>query len=408
MSELQTTSKFTSIKEKSDKYILGNYGRFDVAFEYGAGEYLFDSEGKQYLDFMSGIAVTNLGHSEADIIDSLREQADKVFHTSNYFYSKEQADLAEVLIVNSFPGKVFFCNSGTEANEGALKIARRHGVNKGIKDPIILTMKGSFHGRTTGSMSMTGQQKILDGFGDLLPGFDYIEENNNNHLEEMFAKYKGRIVAVLTEPILGEFGVLPLKDDFLLRLRKITAENGTLLIFDEIQTGVGRTGKLFCYQHFPFTPDVMTLAKALGSGFPIGAVIIGEKHTELLKPGMHGSTFGGNHLASKVAYETLRIILSREILPQVEALSEFFFRRLRMLQETFPNLISEVRGRGLHIGVVLTIPSKEIVAECLHRGLILNSTNEKVVRIMPPLNISIERIEEAMTIFESVLSGVKV
>ena len=372
MSELQTTSKFKSIKEKSDQYILGNYGRFEIAFEYGVGEYLFDTEGKKYLDFMSGIAVTNLGHSEADIIDSLREQSDKVFHTSNYFYSKEQADLAEVLIVNSFPGKVFFCNSGTEANEAALKIARRHGVSKGISNPIILTMKGSFHGRTTGSMSMTGQQKIRDGFGDLLPGFDYIEENNLSHLEEMFTKYKGRIAAVITEPILG----------------------------------IGRTGKLFCYQHFPFLPDVMTLAKALGSGFPIGAVIIGEKHTDLLKPGMHGSTFGGNHLASIVAFETLRVLFTRDILSQVEALSEFFFRRLRLIQGNFPTLISEVRGRGLHIGVVLTIPSKEIVAECLQRGLILNSTNEKVVRIMPPLTITIEKIEEAMTIFESVLSGV--
>ncbi len=406
MSELQTTSKFKSIKEKSDQYVLGNYGRYDIAFEYGVGEYLFDTEGKQYLDFMSGIAVTNLGHSEADIIDSLREQADKVFHTSNYFYSKEQADLAEVLIVNSFPGKVFFCNSGTEANEAALKIARRHGVSKGISNPIILTMKGSFHGRTTGSMSMTGQQKVRDGFGDLLPGFDHIEENNLSHLEEMFTKYKGQIAAVITEPILGEYGVLPLSNEFMIRLRKITAENGALLILDEIQTGIGRTGKLFCYQHFPFLPDVMTLAKALGSGFPIGAVVIGEKYTDLLKPGMHGSTFGGNHLASIVAFETLRVFFTRDVLSQVEALSEFFFRRLRLIQENFPNLIREVRGRGLHIGVVLSIPSKEIVAECLQRGLILNSTNEKVVRIMPPLTITIEKIEEAMTIFETVLSGV--
>ncbi|NBU96764.1 MAG: aspartate aminotransferase family protein [Spirochaetia bacterium] len=408
MSEIQLSSKIESIKEKTNKFVLGTYNRFDIAFEYGVGELLFDVNGKQYIDFQSGIAVTNLGHSEADIIDTLREQADKLFHTSNLFYSSEQADLAEVLIGNSFPGKVFFCNSGTEANEAAIKIARRHAVSKSIKDPVILTMKGSFHGRTTGAMSMTGQYKIREGFGDLLPGFDYIEENNVSHLTEMFSKYKGRVSAVITEPVLGEYGVLPLNDEFLIQLRKLTAESGALLVFDEIQTGIGRTGKLFCFQHFPFTPDVVTLAKALGSGFPVGAVIVGEKHTHLLQAGMHGSTFGGNHLACKVAYETLRVILTRDLVSQVPSLSEFFFRRLRLIQSNFPELITEIRGKGLHIGVVLSIPSREIVKECLQNGLILNSTNEKVVRIMPPINISIERIEEAMTIFEGVLSGVKV
>lgn len=408
MSEIQLSSKIESIKEKTNKYVLGTYNRFDIAFEYGVGELLFDVNGKQYIDFQSGISVTNLGHSEADIIDALREQADKLFHTSNLFYSSEQADLAEVLIVNSFPGKVFFCNSGTEANEAAIKIARRHAVSKGIKDPVVLTMKGSFHGRTTGAMSMTGQYKVREGFGDLLPGFDYIEENNITHLIEMFSKYKGRISAVITEPVLGEYGVLPLSDEFLIQLRKLTAENGALLVFDEIQTGIGRTGKLFCFQHFPFTPDVLTLAKALGSGFPIGAVIVGEKHTHLLQSGMHGSTFGGNHLACKIAFETLRVILTRDLISQVPSLSEFFFRRLRLIQNNFPNLITEIRGKGLHIGVVLSIPSREIVKECLQNGLILNSTNEKVVRIMPPINISIERIEEAMTIFETVLAGVNV
>lgn len=406
MKDLKITSKFQNIKDKSDRYVLGNYGRFDIAFEYGVGELLFDVDGKQYIDFQSGIAVTNLGHSEADIIDTLREQADKLFHTSNYFYNAEQANLAEVIINHSFPGKVFFCNSGTEANEAAIKIARRHGVVKGIDRPVILSMKGSFHGRTSGSMSLTGQSKIREGFGEMLGDFDYIEENNIQHAERLIEKYKDRLVAVFTEPILGEYGVLPLTEEFLIFLRRKTAELGALFIFDEIQTGIARTGKLFCFQHFPFYPDIMTLAKGLGSGFPIGAVVVGEKHTTLLQPGMHGSTFGGNHLASAVAYETLRVILTRDYLNLVPGLSEFFFRRLNMLKAQFPDIIEEVRGRGLHIGVVLKIPSKEIVKECLNRGLILNSTNEKVVRILPPINISIERIEEAMKIFESVLFGV--
>jgi len=408
MGDLKLTGKFSEIKEKSDRYVLGNYGRFDIAFEYGVGDYLFDHDGKQYIDFMSGIAVTNLGHSEADIIDTLREQADKLFHTSNYFYNSQQADLAEVLVKHSFPGKVFFCNSGTEANEAALKIARRHATVRGISEPVILTMKGSFHGRTLGSMSMTGQTKIREGFGELLSGFDYIEENNPAHAETLFQKYRGRVAAVITEPILGEYGVLPLTEEFLTLLRKRTAEAGALLVFDEIQTGIGRTGKLFCFQHFPFYPDLVTMAKGLGSGFPIGAVLIGEKYTDLLQPGMHGSTFGGNHLASAVAYETLRVILTRDILSMVPGLSEFFFRRLHMLKARYPELIGEVRGRGLHIGVVLKIPAKDIVKECLNRGLIMNATNEKVVRILPPINTSIERIEEAMNIFESVLSGVRI
>ena len=400
--------KTKDIIEKTNKYILNTYNRYEIAFEYGVGDYLFDVNGKQYIDFMCGIAVNNLGHSEADIIDTLRDQADKLFHTSNLFYSAEQAELAEVLIVNSFPGKVFFCNSGTEANEAALKLCRRNGITKGIQDPVILTMKGSFHGRTTGSMIMTGQSKIREGFGNLMSGFDYIEENNISHLESLFEKYKGRVCGVITEPILGEYGVLPLTEEFLNALRRLTAEAGALLVLDEIQTGIGRTGKLFCYQHFSFTPDAITLAKSLGSGFPIGALIVGEKNTHLLQAGMHGSTFGGNHLGVKVAYETLRVIFTRDLLPIVGGLSEFIFKKLHILKSKFPDLIEEVRGRGLHIGVVLKIPSRDIVKECLKNGLILNSTNEKVVRIMPPINTSIERIEEAMNIFDSVLSGVNV
>jgi acetylornithine aminotransferase len=408
MDDKVTITRFAEIQKKSEKYLLGNYSRQEICFEYGVGEYLFDTEGKRYLDFQSGIAVTNLGHCEADIIDAIREQSDKLFHTSNLFYSAEQAQLAEVLVENSFPGKVFFCNSGTEANEAAFKLARKFAVSRNIEKPIILSMKGSFHGRTTASMMMTGQEKIRTGFGTLLDGFDYIQENDTQDLEAKFRKYQGRIAAVIAEPILGEYGVVPLELDFLILLRKLCSENNAILIFDEIQTGIGRTGKLFCFQHTPFSPDVMTLAKGLGNGFPIGAVVIGEKFKDYLTPGSHGSTFGGNHLAARVAYETLRVILTRDILSVINGLSEFAFRRLRVLQNEFPKIIQEVRGIGLHIGIELKIPSKPIATACLHKGLIINSTNEKCLRIMPPINISIERIDEGISILESVLNEVKV
>lgn len=223
-----TKTKFQEIKEKTEKFIVGNYSRHEISFEYGVGEYLFDSEGKQYLDFQSGIAVTNLGHSEADIIAALQEQADKLFHTSNLFYSKEQAELAETLIAHSFPGKVFFCNSGTEANEAAFKLARKHSVKKGISNPIILALKGSFHGRSTGAMSMTGQEKVRQGFGDLVSGFHFIQENDIEDLEKAFSKHSGHIAGMIVEPILGEFGVLPIREEFLKRARELTASEGAL------------------------------------------------------------------------------------------------------------------------------------------------------------------------------------
>ncbi len=408
MSDTKLGTRFQEIQAKSEKYLLGNYARSPVAFEYGVGDLLFDTEGRRYIDFLCGISVTNLGHSEADIIDALRDQADKLFHTSNLFYSAEQANLAEVIIENSFPGKVFFCNSGTEANEAAFKLIRKYAVARGISQPVVLTLKGSFHGRTMGSMSLTGQTKIHEGFGDLVPGVDFIEQNDTINLEFLFSKYKGRVVGVFAEPILGEYGVIPLEEHFLLALRKLTQENGAILVLDEIQTGIGRTGKLFCYQHYPIQPDLMTLAKGLGNGFPIGALVVGNNFTEYLPVGTHGSTFGGNHLATRVAYETLRVILTRGILANVPALSEFLVRKLRMLKSTYPKIIKEIRGIGLHIGVELFIPSKPIVQECLQKGLVINSTNERFIRIMPPLNTSIERIHEAMEILENVLSGVKI
>ncbi len=403
MSDLAITKdKLSEIKERSAKYLLGNYAPYDVAFKYGAGELLFDTNNKQYIDCLCGVAVTNLGHSDADIIDVVHKQADMLFHTSNWFYSDEASLLAEALIVNSFPGKVFFCNSGTEANEAAFKLIRKYAISRDKHNPVMLSLKQSFHGRTVASMGMTGQDKIREGYGDLLPGFEYVEANNEESLEEAFERNNGHIAGVILELVIGEGGIIPLTQSFVNLARKLTQENDALLIFDEIQTGMGRTGRLFACEHFGIIPDAMTLGKALGSGFPIGALIVSKAFAGVLGPGSHGSTFGGNHLAAAVAYETLRLLISREIVENVPALSEFAFTRLRLMKTKYP-IIKEVRGMGLHIGVDFTIPSKSIAVECLKEGLVVNSTADTVIRIMPPLNIGIERLDEALQIFEKVI-----
>lgn len=392
---------FEEIKEKSDKYLLGNYKRQPVAFYFGQGEYLYDTNNKQYIDFLSGISVVNLGHGEADIIEAIREQSDRIIHSSNLYYNQEQALLAEVLIEHMFPGKVFFCNSGTEANEAAIKLLRRHGQEKGASR--ILTLNNSFHGRTTGAMAATGQEKIKSGFGPLMPGFDTIDANDLSALEEYFDQYGDDICGIIAEPVQGEGGIVPLDQEYVNLLRKVTKETNSLLVFDEIQTGIGRTGKLFAYEHFSVHPDAVTLAKALGSGIPVGALIIAEEYTDLLQAGMHGSTFGGNHLASRVAYETIKIIMSREILNHVNALSEYFFRRLGLLK-TASSRIQDIRGLGLHIGVVLNNDGNDIVEKARQAGLIINCTAGNVIRIMPPLTTSLEVAAEGLSILERLLS----
>ncbi|AYV54284.1 aspartate aminotransferase family protein [Leptospira kmetyi] len=393
---------FQHTKELADHYLLNTYARYNVAFRYGVNELLFDYDNKQYIDFHCGVAVTNLGHADPDIIEVVRSQADKLFHTSNLFYSEEAANLAELLILNSFPGKVFLTNSGTEAIEGAFKLARKYADSRSIVDPIILSLEKSFHGRSVSGMSLTGQDKIRKGYGELLKGIEFVEPNNDEALVTAFERYQGRIVALIEEPIIGESGIIPLSNSFLTLSRELTAENEALLIFDEIQTGIGRTGTLFAFETMGFAPDAMTLAKGLGSGFPIGALIVGEKYQDLFTQGSHGSTFGGNHLAAAIAYETIRIIQTREILNNVNLCSDIAFTRLREMKEKYP-VISEVRGKGLHIGVVLKVPSRPVAEACLAAGLVVNATAENVIRIMPPLTISSDFLNQGLDIFESVL-----
>ena len=389
---------FEEIKTKTEKYILNIYNRLPVAFYFGQGPYLYDTEHKRYLDFLSGISVTNLGHGEADLIEAIREQAERIIHTSNLFYNEEQAMLAEVLISYSFPGKVFFCNSGTEANEAAIKFARHYGQKEKNGAEIIVSLERSFHGRTFGSLSITGNEKVRKGFGSLLSNIEIIPADTDA-LIRLFESKGDEICALILEPIQGEGGIYPLSKEFLVTARELTKEYKSLLIFDEIQCGIGRTGHLFAYQYYDVEPDIITLAKGLGNGFPIGAMIVKEDFTSIFEPGIHGSTFGGNHLACRVAYETIKVLMTRDILDNIEGLSEYFFRRLYSLKSQF-SFIKDVRGIGLMIGIELDRPCKEIVLKCLENGLIVNCTAEKVIRLLPPLNINLEIANEGLDILQ--------
>ena len=392
---------FDEIREKTEKYVLGTYTRYPVAFYFGQGAILYDINQKEYIDFLSGISVTNLGHGEANIIEAIREQADRIIHSSNLYYNAEQAEFAEALISHSFAGKVFFSNSGTEANEAALKLMRRHGqLHKSGAETIIAT-EHSFHGRTAGSMSLTGNAKVRTGFGNLVPNVEHIPIDVLS-LERVFDRSGGEICGMIFELVQGEGGVNPLPEDFVHRARELCNEHNAVLVIDEIQTGLGRTGKLFAYEHYGILPDALTLAKSLGGGLPLGALIISEKHASTLEAGMHGSTFGGNHLACKVGYEVLRYLVGQDVIENVNSLSEYFFQRLNIMAEKIA-AVQDVRGIGLMIGIELDRPVRDLVIKCLDKGLVVNATAETVIRLLPPLTLDLETAERGLDILESVL-----
>ncbi len=394
------------IKDRTEKYILGTYKRSPVAFLYGQGEFLFDTDNKQYIDFQSGVAVTSLGHGEADIIEAIRNQADRIIHTSNLVYNREQAMLAEVLVRHSFPSKVFFTNSGAEANEAAFKLARLFGQQNKNGATSFLTLENSFHGRTFATMSLTGQTKIHSGFGPIVPNIKYMPPNDIEALEKEIDENGTELCAIFLELIQGESGVHPLNIEYVLAARKLATENNILLVFDEIQTGIGRTGKLFAFEHYGVNPDVMTLAKGLGSGIPIGAALIANKFASIMGAGMHGSTFGGNHIAARAAYETLRILIGREILSNVNAMGEYIMTRLKAMQAKIP-VIQEVRGIGLHIGITIDRPCADIALACLENGLVINCTGTNNLRIVPPLTITLETAAKGLDILEAQLRILK-
>lgn len=391
------------IFEKDKQGYLPVFNRYQIVLDHGEGVYLYDNEGKKYIDFLGGIAVNVLGHNYGPLVKAVSEQAGKLIHCSNLYYTQAQADAAEKLVKLSGLGKAFFCNSGAEANEGAIKIARKYAHNINPDKSQIITAWESFHGRTIATLTATGQPKYQEGFGPLPEGFDYVHYNDIAELEKLMSE---KTCAVMLETIQGEGGVYPPKGDYLKQVRALCDKYNALLILDEIQAGIGRSGKFFAYDKYGVKPDIVTLAKGLAGGVPIGAFIVTDEVSKAFHAGDHGTTFGGNPLACAAANVVLDTVPKAEFLSNVEQVGSYFRDKLLKLQEKYPALISEVRGEGLILGAELTRPGRDIVNECLAKGAIINCTSGNVLRFIPPLIITKEQVDKVMEILDETLSAV--
>ena len=387
--------------DDSENYLMHTYNRFPVAIRKGRGMKVWGTDGKEYLDFLGGVAVNCLGHCHPKVVIAIQKQAQRLIHVSNYFHIESQTKLAKILVENSFADKVFFCNSGAEANEAAIKLSRKYfrevvGKNKFE----IITAFNSFHGRTMGALSATGQEKFKTGFDPLVPGFKHVDFNDLEAIENALTK---NTCAVLLEPIQGESGVRIPDPDYLRDVRELCDRHGILLILDEVQTGMGRTGKLFAYEHYGMTPDIMTLAKGLGGGVPIGAMLATNKVAAAFEPGTHGSTFGGNPLACSAAIATTDLLIEDGfILDQCSRMGKYFKNKLQELQKEFPGKIAEVRGMGLLVGMELTMAGAPIVTECMEKGLLINCTAGNILRFMPALIVTEKEIDHLIDILEQI------
>lgn len=373
-------------------HIMPTYARQAVTFERGEGAWLWDTDGNRYLDALAGIAVCNLGHAHPAVSESLCKQSQTLIHTSNLYGVKLQAELADALCELSGMENVFFCNSGTEANEAAIKLARKYGHAQGIDEPLILTMEKSFHGRTMGALSATGNSKVKQGFAPLLPGFVHVAYNDVAAIESAIRKHPN-IVAILVEPIQGEGGVNIPAADYLNRIRKICDQHNLLMMLDEIQTGIGRTGKFLAFQHNHILPDVCTLAKALGNGVPIGACMAQGKAASILTAGNHGSTFGGNPLACSAALAVINTLRNSDLIAQAEHKGQRICDAISQLTGNNPYVVS-IRHKGLMIGIELSGPCGELVGKALNKGLLINVTADNTIRLLPPLVIDDAQIDQ--------------
>jgi len=371
-----------------NKNLMPTYNRLPISFEKGKGVWLFDKNKTKYLDGLSGIAVNTLGHNHPALVDAISKQASKLIHISNYYHIEEQSVLADKLVKLSKLSSVFFCNSGCEANEAAIKLARLHGHKLGIDTPNIIVMEGGFHGRTMGTLSASGGRKYQAGFEPLMSGYIRVPFDDIDAIEKISSK-KNKVSAIFVEPIQGEGGInIPNNfKQYLKKLRQICDQNKWLLIFDEVQCGIGRTGKWFAHQHSSVKPDVMTLAKGLGSGMPIGACIANKTATQLMEPGKHGSTFGGNPLACSAGIATLNAIEKEYLIKNATSQGLFITNLLNEKFKSNKNIIS-IRSLGLMIGIELSMPCSEIVNIALEKKLLINVTADRVVRLLPPLIIN--------------------
>jgi acetylornithine/N-succinyldiaminopimelate aminotransferase len=389
-----------NIMEHSDQIMASTYKRFPVLMTRGQGCTLWDDQGKSYTDFVAGIAVCNLGHVHPAVTKALCLQASTLWHVSNLFYTEPQVRLAAWLVKNSFADRVFFGNSGAEANEAAIKLARKYFKLQGQPEKYrIISMEKSFHGRTMATLSATGQAKVREGYDPVLEGFDFVPFNNIDALQE---KMGPETCAVITEPIQGEGGIRTPKEGYLESLRQICDENGILLIFDEIQTGMGRTGKLFAYQHFGIEPDIMTLAKALGNGLPIGAMLAREKIAQAFQPGSHASTFGGTPLVTAAALEVVQTFSRENIIDHCLETGNYFKDRLIWLKNRHDS-VEDVRGMGLLLGMKINKQGASVVNACMEKGYLINCVQDNILRFIPPLIIQKKDIDALVDCLDGIL-----
>ena len=386
--------------ELYNKYVIANYKRLPRVIVRGEGCYLFDADGNKILDMFPGWAVSGIGHCHPKVVEALRKQAGELLHIDNTFYSEQQGELAKLLSERGFGGKCFFCNSGAEANEAAMKLARIATAEGKYK---FITAEGGFHGRTFATVTATAQPKYHEGFLPLLPGFIYVPFNDAKALEGAFSD---EVAAVMIEPIQGEGGINVATNEYLETIRRLCDENGAMMILDEVQTGMGRTGKWFAYQHSDIEPDILTMAKALGGGVAIGAMMAKEEAAAKLVPGKHASTFGGNCIACAAGIAVVEAIEEDNLLDNANRMGEYAKQKLNQLKQKYP-IIESVRGIGLMIGVQLAGPGGEIVDKCLARGLRINCTNNTVLRFMPAMIVTKEQIDEAINILDGVLGESK-
>ncbi len=387
---------------KQRNSVMGNYQRLDVSFVKGDRIYLFDNKGRKYLDALSGIAVCGLGHAHPELVKLLVGQAKDLWHTSNLYRIEHQETLAKALTDSASMDSVFFCNSGAEANETAIKLCRKFGFENRIKNPTIITMKGSFHGRTMATLSATGNEKVHHGFSPLLSGFKHVEFGNTEVLKNHLSNPD--VVALMVEPIQGEGGIKLPPLNYLKKLRKLCTDYRKILVLDEVQSGIGRTGFLFAHQLDDIVPDVLTLAKGLGNGMPVGACLVNSKYSSILGSGTHGSTFGGNPLVCKVALGVLNIINQKDFLAHVANIGALMLSEFKARLNNIP-IVKEIRGRGLMIGIELNRDCGELVREAMDRGLLINVASGNVVRLLPPLILSEDEgakiVKEVSSLIES-------
>lgn len=378
--------------ERAEQVLMHTYNRYKLVVDHGDGVYLYDTDGKKYLDFSAGIAVFALGYGCKAYNDALKAQIDKVLHTSNYYYNEPAVLAAEQLVKASGMDRVFFTNSGTEAVEGAIKLARRYYYDRhGVADSEIIAAEHSFHGRSMGALSVTGTKKYREPFEPLIGGTVFAEYNN---LEDFASKMNEKTAAVIVETVQGEGGIYPATEEFLLGLRKLCTEKGILLILDEIQCGMGRTGTMYAYEQYGIKPDIMTTAKALGCGVPVGAFAAIEEVAKALVPGDHGTTYGGNPFVTAAVNAVFTIMEEQNVLENVKTAGAYLWEKLEQLMATYPEKIQAHRGKGLMQGIVLSVPVQSVIAKAIEKGLILISAGSNVIRFLPPLVVSCEQIDE--------------